>query len=125
MRQFQHYIDGAFSDAATTFESVNPANGRSWALIPAADGRGKADLSVGTHESPGANRERLVEARHRHRHDQCYGPLDGLDLDDFTIVAEILKTEKSPVKAGDCDNNGGRFPQNDWKVSDEFFNHGR
>jgi acyl-CoA reductase-like NAD-dependent aldehyde dehydrogenase len=34
--RFQHYIDGAFEDGAKTFESVNPATGEAWAVMPAA-----------------------------------------------------------------------------------------
>ncbi|MEX3009092.1 aldehyde dehydrogenase [Hoeflea sp. TYP-13] len=39
MQRFQHYIDGAFEDGSATFESLDPANGKPWALIP----RGQAD----------------------------------------------------------------------------------
>jgi acyl-CoA reductase-like NAD-dependent aldehyde dehydrogenase len=36
MRQFQLYIDGKFENAASTFESVDPATGQAWAIMPAA-----------------------------------------------------------------------------------------
>ncbi len=36
MDQFQHYIDGHFEDGTATFESVNPATGATWALMPEA-----------------------------------------------------------------------------------------
>ncbi|MGF6919553.1 aldehyde dehydrogenase [Paraburkholderia sp. 40] len=36
LKSFQHYIDGEFSDAAATFDSVNPATGAAWATMPAA-----------------------------------------------------------------------------------------
>lgn len=36
MDQFQQYIDGRFEDANNTFESVNPATGTTWALMPEA-----------------------------------------------------------------------------------------
>ena len=36
MDQFQQYIDGVFENGSATFESVNPANGESWALMPEA-----------------------------------------------------------------------------------------
>lgn len=36
MDQFQQYIDGVFENGSATFESVNPANGKSWALMPEA-----------------------------------------------------------------------------------------
>lgn len=35
-RQFQQYIDGAFEDAAETFESIDPATGQVWAIMPSA-----------------------------------------------------------------------------------------
>ena len=34
--RFQHYIDGRFEDAAAHFESLDPATGAPWALMPAA-----------------------------------------------------------------------------------------
>ncbi|WP_424974778.1 aldehyde dehydrogenase [Dinoroseobacter sp. S124A] len=36
MQQFQHYIDGAFAEAARQFESLDPANGQPWARMPEA-----------------------------------------------------------------------------------------
>ena len=36
LKSFQHYIDGEFSDAAQTFDSINPATGAVWATMPAA-----------------------------------------------------------------------------------------
>lgn len=36
MQQFQQYIDGTFSDAATQFDSVDPATGAAWAKMPEA-----------------------------------------------------------------------------------------
>jgi aldehyde dehydrogenase (NAD+)/betaine-aldehyde dehydrogenase len=36
MRRFQQYIDGAFEDGSASFESVNPATGQPWAVMPAA-----------------------------------------------------------------------------------------
>ncbi|MBU2942549.1 aldehyde dehydrogenase [Shimia thalassica] len=36
MQQFQQYIDGAFEDGSARFESLDPANGRPWALMPEA-----------------------------------------------------------------------------------------
>ena len=36
MRKFQHYIDGQFEDGSATFESVDPATGAPWAVMPAA-----------------------------------------------------------------------------------------
>lgn len=36
MQHFKHYINGEFSDGSDHFESINPANGKSWATFPAA-----------------------------------------------------------------------------------------
>jgi aldehyde dehydrogenase (NAD+)/betaine-aldehyde dehydrogenase len=36
LQHFQQYIDGAFEDAAETFDSVDPSTGRDWARMPAA-----------------------------------------------------------------------------------------
>ncbi|MFC6486357.1 aldehyde dehydrogenase [Nitratireductor sp. GCM10026969] len=36
MRRFQQYIDGRFEDGMATFESIDPATGRAWALMPEA-----------------------------------------------------------------------------------------
>lgn len=36
MEQFQHYIDGCFEDGTAQFESLDPATGRPWALMPEA-----------------------------------------------------------------------------------------
>ena len=34
MDRFRHYIDGAFEEGAAGFESLDPATGRPWALMP-------------------------------------------------------------------------------------------
>ena len=34
--RFEYYINGAFTGGTTTFESINPATGKSWAIMPAA-----------------------------------------------------------------------------------------
>lgn len=36
LRQFEHYIDGAFSAGAAQFESIDPSTGQPWALMPRA-----------------------------------------------------------------------------------------
>lgn len=36
MQRFQQYIDGEFSDGSAQFESLDPATGRPWALMPEA-----------------------------------------------------------------------------------------
>jgi len=50
MKQFQHYIDGAFEDGEARFESIDPATGKPWADLPEAR---EADVN------------RAVEAAHR------------------------------------------------------------
>lgn len=40
MQQFQQYIGGVFSNGSATFESMDPATGTPWALMPEAQGRG-------------------------------------------------------------------------------------
>jgi len=45
MDRFQHYIDGAFDDGAATFESLDPASGAPWALMPLA-GAAEVDRAV-------------------------------------------------------------------------------
>ncbi len=50
LRRFQHYIDGAFEDGSKGFDSVNPATGAPWAVMPAA---GEQDV------------DRAVRAAHR------------------------------------------------------------
>ena len=37
MQQFQQYIDGAFSDGAAQFDSLDPATGKVWAKMPEAN----------------------------------------------------------------------------------------
>lgn len=36
MDRFQHYIDGRFEDGAATFDSLDPATGAPWAILPLA-----------------------------------------------------------------------------------------
>ena len=36
LESFQQYIDGSFSDASETFDSIDPANGNVWAKMPKA-----------------------------------------------------------------------------------------
>lgn len=50
MDRFQHYIDGAFEDGAASFDSLDPATGAPWAVMPMA---GAADV------------DRAVAAAHR------------------------------------------------------------
>jgi acyl-CoA reductase-like NAD-dependent aldehyde dehydrogenase len=50
LRRFQQYIDGTFEEASATFESLDPATAKPWALMPAANA---ADV------------DRAVQAAHR------------------------------------------------------------
>ncbi|UWQ64989.1 aldehyde dehydrogenase (plasmid) [Leisingera caerulea] len=45
MQTFQQYIGGAFEDAGSTFESLDPATGKPWAQMPAASAE-DADRAV-------------------------------------------------------------------------------
>lgn len=57
MRSFQLYIDGQFEDGPSTFESLNPATGKPWAVMPDA-----TPVVV----------DRAVEAAHRAFHDDAW-----------------------------------------------------
>lgn len=60
LQSFQHYIDGAFCNAAETFDSFNPATGQAWARMPAASAE---DV------------DRAVRAAHRALGDKPWGGL--------------------------------------------------
>ncbi len=36
MKQFQQFVDGVFEDGTSTFESIDPATGKAWAVMPRA-----------------------------------------------------------------------------------------
>ena len=36
MQRFQLYIDGAFTDGSGSFDSIDPATGQPWAMMPEA-----------------------------------------------------------------------------------------
>lgn len=57
MRRFQHLIDGAFEDGSGSFESINPATGNAWAIMPRA---GAEDVG------------RAVTAAHRALNDKAW-----------------------------------------------------
>ncbi len=57
MRRFQQLIDGQFEDGAASFESIDPATGEAWALMPRAQA---ADV------------ERAVGAAHRALSDKAW-----------------------------------------------------
>ncbi len=50
MERFQQYIGGAFQDAEAQFESLDPASGRPWALMPAASA-GDVDAAMNAAEA--------------------------------------------------------------------------
>ncbi len=50
-RTFQQYINGAFEDAAETFDSINPATGQVWASMPAASASDVDRAVVAAHEA--------------------------------------------------------------------------
>ncbi|HQY44618.1 MAG TPA: aldehyde dehydrogenase [Paracoccaceae bacterium] len=60
MDRFQHYIDGVFEEGAGSFESLDPASGRPWALMP---------------EARAADVNRAVEAAHRAFHARAWAEL--------------------------------------------------
>lgn len=60
MDRFQHYIDGAFEDGEASFESLDPATGQPWAVMPMA---GAADVN------------RAVEAADRAFHSAAWAGL--------------------------------------------------
>lgn len=60
MQQFQQYIDGAFEHAEESFESLNPASGLAWAMMPSASA---ADVN------------RAVEAAHQAFSDSAWSRL--------------------------------------------------
>ena len=37
MKQYKHYINGEFRTGSNHFETINPANGKPWAIFPAAN----------------------------------------------------------------------------------------
>ena len=57
VRRFQQLIDGRFEDGAASFESINPATGAAWALMPRA---GATDV------------DRAVTAAHRALGDKAW-----------------------------------------------------
>ena len=60
LQRFPHYIDGAFADAAETFESIDPCTEEPWALMPAASAE---DV------------DRAVTAAHRALYDPAWAEL--------------------------------------------------
>lgn len=49
--RFQHFIDGAFTDAAETFESIDPSTEQPWALMPAASAADVDRAVTGAHRA--------------------------------------------------------------------------
>ncbi len=54
LARFQHYIAGIFEDAAACFESLDPATGKPWALMPSASAQ---DVDRAVHAADAALRD--------------------------------------------------------------------
>ena len=79
--RFPLYIDGAFVEAAQTFESLDPASGRAWALMPAAS---EADI------------DRAVEAADRAFHDPAWAGLTASQRGKLLMRLGDLVAEHAP-----------------------------
>ena len=79
--RFPLYIDGAFVEAAQTFESLDPATGRAWALMPAAS---EADI------------DRAVEAADRAFHDPAWAGLTASQRGKLLMRLGDLVAEHAP-----------------------------
>ncbi|MCB1883821.1 MAG: aldehyde dehydrogenase [Geminicoccaceae bacterium] len=51
LQRFEHLIDGRFSEGTETFESVDPATGEPWALMPAATAEETAEAVEAAHRA--------------------------------------------------------------------------
>ena len=81
MRRFQQLIDGQFEDGAASFESIDPATGKAWALMPRV---GAADV------------DRAVTAAHRALSDKAWrgltatsSPQDSFCKNGITITQNV------------------------------------
>jgi len=65
MQRFQHYIDGTFEFGLDSFESIDPASGKPWALMPRAQAEDvdRAVLAAGIALSSGPWPEMTATAR--------------------------------------------------------------
>lgn len=65
LKKFKQYIDGKFEYTANTFESVNPATERSWAVMPAASSSDVDRAVLAAHRSLNAKEWRDLTASQR------------------------------------------------------------
>ena len=79
--RFPHYIDGAFTEAAETFESLDPFTEEPWALMPAASA---ADVN------------RAVEAAHRALYDPAWAEMTATARGKLLMRLGDLVAEHAP-----------------------------
>ena len=84
MRRFQQLIDGTFEDGSASFESINPATGKVWALMPRA---GAEDV------------DRAVTAAHRALNDPAWRGLTATQRGKLLYKLADLVTEHAQVLA--------------------------
>jgi len=84
MRRFQQMIDGQFEDGSASFESINPATGDVWALMPRA---GAADV------------DRAVTAAHRALNDTAWRGLTATQRGKLLYRLADLVAENAQVLA--------------------------
>lgn len=84
MRRFQQLIDGKFEDGAASFESINPATGEAWALMPRA---GAEDV------------DRAVTAAHRALNDAAWRGLTATQRGKLLYRLADLVAENAQVLA--------------------------
>jgi len=84
MRRFQQLIDGRFEDGDASFESINPATGAAWALMPRA---GATDV------------DRAVTAAHRALNDKAWRGLNATQRGKLLYKLADLVAEHAPMLA--------------------------
>ncbi|WP_118185141.1 aldehyde dehydrogenase [Paraburkholderia phosphatilytica] len=84
VQRFQQYIDGAFEDGSTSFDSVDPATGEVWASMPAASA---ADI------------DRAVQAAHRALFDPAWANLTASQRGKLLYKLAELVAEHAPKLA--------------------------
>lgn len=84
MRRFQQLIDGKFEDGSASFESINPATGKAWALMPRA---GADDV------------DRAVTAAHRALNDTAWRGLTATQRGKLLYRLADLVAEHAQVLA--------------------------